>query len=121
MRGGNHNILLCERGIRSFDKSTRNVLDLSCVAMIRKETEFPIIVDISHSLGRKDIAGMMVKAALAAGANGIMVEVHDNPKKALSDAEQQMSLLEFDKLYNALVYSDEDIANIRWKNPLEFP
>lgn len=100
--GGNKKIILCERGIRSFDNSTRNLLDLSCVAIIKKETNYPIIVDISHSLGRKDIALELTKASLAVGADGIMVEVHNNPEKALSDSGQQMSLSEFDIYYNQI-------------------
>ena len=106
INGGNDKLILCERGIRSFDTSTRNVLDLSCVAIIKKEANIPIIVDISHSLGRKDIAVPMTRAALAAGADGIMVEVHNNPQSALSDSKQQMSLLEFDSYYNELLYGD---------------
>ncbi|WP_312495610.1 bifunctional 3-deoxy-7-phosphoheptulonate synthase/chorismate mutase [Anaerosporobacter sp.] len=101
-QGGNKNLMLCERGVRSFDDCTRNLLDLSCVAIIKRETGLPVLVDISHSLGRKDIATEMSKAALAAGADGIMVEVHNNPDKALSDANQQMSLLEFEQFYNKL-------------------
>lgn len=97
--GGNDNLLLCERGVRSFDNCTRNLLDLSCVAIIKKETDFPILVDISHSLGRKDIAPQVAKAALAIGADGIMVEVHEQPEIALSDSEQQMNFAEFDRFY----------------------
>lgn len=111
-KGGNKKIILCERGIRSFDKSTRNVLDLSCVAIIKKETKYPIFVDISHSLGRKDIALEMTKAALAVGADGIMVEVHNNPETALSDSKQQMSFLEFDRYYNKLVHSNDSLGGI---------
>ena len=102
LQGGNQHLILCERGIRSYDASTRNILDLSAVAILKKETTMPVMVDISHSLGRKDIAVPMSRAALAAGADGIMVEVHNNPDKALSDPSQQMSLLEFDSYYNAL-------------------
>ncbi|MBB5194894.1 bifunctional 3-deoxy-7-phosphoheptulonate synthase/chorismate mutase [Anaerocolumna cellulosilytica] len=108
LQGGNKNIILCERGIRSFDQSTRNVLDLSCIAIIKSETKFPIIADISHSLGRKDIYLPVAKAVLAAGADGIMVEVHNNPEKALSDSKQQLSLKEFEKFYNELFSSAND-------------
>ena len=108
LRGGNKNIILCERGIRSFDKSTRNLLDLACVAIIKRETSYPVLVDISHSLGRKDIAVDVTKAALAIGADGIMVEVHNNPQKALSDSRQQMSMIEFERFYNQIVYSGEN-------------
>lgn len=102
--GGNHKIIMCERGVRSFDTSTRNLLDLSSVAIIKKELDYPIIVDISHSLGRKDIAIPVTKAALAVGADGIMVEVHNNPIAALSDANQQMGILEFEHFLNEINY-----------------
>lgn len=101
-RGGNHKILMCERGIRSFDSSTRNLLDLSCVALLKEQVDYPIIVDLSHSLGRKDIALPMARAALAAGADALMVEVHNKPETALSDAGQQMSFPEFDRILDGL-------------------
>ncbi|MDF2841868.1 MAG: chorismate mutase [Herbinix sp.] len=104
LQGGNQKLILCERGIRSFDSSTRNLLDLSSIAIIKKEYDIPVIVDISHSLGRKDIAIPVAKAALAVGADGIMVEVHNNPASALSDANQQMSILEFDHFYNEIYF-----------------
>ncbi|MDF2803988.1 MAG: chorismate mutase [Anaerocolumna sp.] len=106
VKGGNENIILCERGVRSFDKSTRNLLDLSCVAIVKKETSYPVLVDISHSLGRKDIALEISKAAFVVGADGIMVEVHPNPEQALSDPLQQMSIIEFDRFYNNLIHKD---------------
>lgn len=106
--GGNANILLCERGVRSFDNCTRNLLDISCVAIIKKETPYPVIVDISHSLGRKDIASPVAKAAIAAGADGIMVEVHEQPETALSDKEQQMNFEEFDNFYRQVYLEKEN-------------
>lgn len=93
---GNPNVILCERGIRTFEKATRNTLDISIVPILKQETHLPVIVDVSHAAGRKDILAPLAKAALAAGANGLMAEVHPNPKLALSDAMQQMSLEEFD-------------------------
>lgn len=96
LQSGNDKIILCERGIRSFDSSTRNLLDLSSVAIIKEETNFPIIVDLSHSLGRKDIILPMARASFAAGADGLMLEVHNNPNNALSDASQQLNLEEFE-------------------------
>ena len=102
LRGGNDRLALCERGVRGFDSYTRNTLDLARVAGIRRQTDFPVIVDISHSLGRKDIAVPVAKAALAAGADGLMVEVHPVPLRALSDARQQMSLEEFEQLHNVV-------------------
>lgn len=104
LQGGNQKLILCERGIRSFDPSTRNLLDISSVAIIKKEYGLPVIVDISHSLGRKDIAIPVAEAALAVGADGIMIEVHHNPARALSDPYQQMSILEFDHFYNEIFY-----------------
>ncbi|HHU50914.1 MAG TPA: bifunctional 3-deoxy-7-phosphoheptulonate synthase/chorismate mutase [Firmicutes bacterium] len=95
---GNRQIILCERGIRTFETKTRNTLDLSCVPLIKKETSLPIVVDLSHALGRKDIIAPMAKAALAVGADGIMVEVHPYPELALSDAKQQLNPEEFKKL-----------------------
>ena len=93
--GGNRNIILCERGIRTFEDATRNTLDISAIAIIQKETTLPVVADLSHSLGRTDIIGPVAKAVLAMGASGIMVEVHNNPDAALSDSGQQMSLEAF--------------------------
>lgn len=95
---GNEKIILCERGIRTFEKATRNTLDLSCVALVKKETSLPIIVDLSHSLGRKDILPLMINCVKALGADGIMLEIHPNPKEAKSDNAQQLSLEEFHSL-----------------------
>lgn len=93
--GGNRKIILCERGIRSFDTITRNLFDPACIILLRKMTQLPIIADISHALGRKDILNEMGRVALASGANGIMVEMHPNPPMALSDQEQQLTFDEF--------------------------
>jgi 3-deoxy-7-phosphoheptulonate synthase/chorismate mutase len=95
---GNGAIILCERGIRTFEAWTRNTLDISAVALVKRESHLPIIVDISHSAGRRDIAVPLAKAALAAGADGIMVEVHCNPSVALCDSKQQLTLEEFGQL-----------------------
>jgi len=97
IRQGNEMIMMCERGIRSFDTATRNILDLSCVPILKQNTDFPVVVDLSHSLGRKDIMIPMAKASMAAGADMIMLEVHPEPQKALSDAKQQLSLYEFER------------------------
>ena len=99
---GNRKIILCERGIRTFETKTRNTLDISCIPLIKLETGLPIIVDLSHSLGRKDIACPIAKAVKASGADGIMVEVHPNPEEALSDNKQQMNFDEFSILMNEL-------------------
>ena len=99
---GNPNVMLCERGIRTYEKATRNTLDISAVPILKRETHLPVFVDITHSTGRKDILLPIAKAALAVGADGIMAEVHPNPMLALSDANQQMSLEEFDLFYKKL-------------------
>lgn len=96
---GNCNVILCERGIRTFEKWTRNTLDISAIPILKKESHLPIIVDVSHALGRSDIAAPIAKAALSAGADGIMVETHYNPSVSLSDGEQQMTLPAFKKFY----------------------
>lgn len=100
--GGNHQIILCERGIRTYETQTRNTLDLSAIPILKMETLLPVIVDISHSLGRKDIAVPMARAALAAGADGLMFESHCDPKAALSDSEQQLDLKETKALIDSL-------------------
>lgn len=99
---GNPNVMLCERGIRTYEKATRNTLDISAVPILKRETHLPVFVDITHSTGRKDILLPIAKAALAVGADGIMAEVHPNQMLALSDANQQMSLEEFDLFYKKL-------------------
>jgi 3-deoxy-7-phosphoheptulonate synthase len=96
--GGNRDIILCERGIRTFEKTTRNTLDLSAVPLIAKFSSLPIIVDPSHGTGIRYLVSPMARAAAAAGSDGIMVEVHVNPNKALSDASQSLSPEEFSKL-----------------------
>lgn len=92
--GGNTQVILCERGIRTFETQTRNTLDISSIPILKKETLLPVVVDISHSLGRKDIVKPIAHAALSAGADGLMFESHNNPPIALSDAEQQLNLEE---------------------------
>ena len=99
---GNHQIILCERGIRTFETQTRNTLDISSVPILKKETPLPVIVDISHALGRKDIIRPIAHAALAAGADGLMFESHYNPSIALSDSEQQLNLMETEELIGYL-------------------
>ncbi len=88
LNGGNHNLVLCERGIRGFDNKTRNVLDLGSVAYLKENSELPIVVDPSHGTGLRELVLPMSMAAIAAGADGLMVEVHPFPEKALSDSRQ---------------------------------
>lgn len=99
---GNKNIILCERGIRTYEKATRNTLDISAVPILKQGTHLPVMVDVTHSTGRKDIMLPTAKAALAVGADGVMAEVHPNPSVALSDSAQQMDLDEFDAFYSEL-------------------
>lgn len=92
MAGGNHNVILCERGIRSFDSATRNVLDLGGVAWLKEQTHLPIVVDPSHATGLRDLILPVTRAAVAVGADGILVEAHPTPEKSVSDADQAISL-----------------------------
>jgi 3-deoxy-7-phosphoheptulonate synthase len=95
---GNRNVILCERGIRTFETTTRSTLDLSAVPILKEKTHLPVIVDPSHAVGCRRWVAPMVKAALACGADGVMLEIHPSPDKALSDGEQSLSLSEFRKL-----------------------
>lgn len=94
---GNTQVILCERGIRTYEKWTRNTLDISAVPLLKNESHLPIVVDVTHSAGRRDILVPLAKAALAAGADAVMVEVHPNPAVALSDAQQQIDIPTFDQ------------------------
>ncbi len=94
---GNENVVLCERGIRTYEKYTRNTLDVSAVALAKLETHLPVLVDVTHSGGRQDLLIPLTKAGLAIGADGIMIEVHPNPAVALSDNKQQVDFETFDK------------------------
>ena len=91
LAGGNPNVVLCERGVRSFEDSTRNMLDMSAVPNVKGQSHLPIIVDPSHATGRPDLIPSMARAAVAAGADGVHVEVHDCPEKALSDGPQALA------------------------------
>lgn len=102
MSGGNDKIILMERGIRTFSKWTRNTLDISAVPLLKMETHLPVIVDISHSAGRRDIANPLGRVARVSGADGLMVEVHPNPPVAMSDAKQQLSIPEFNSLMDEI-------------------
>lgn len=92
---GNQNVILCERGIRTFETYTRNTLDLSMVPAVKECTHLPVIVDPSHGTGRKSLIKPMSLAAIAAGSDGLIVEVHNNPEVAMSDKEQQFNPAEF--------------------------
>ncbi len=96
LSGGNMEVVLCERGIRTFERSTRFTLDITAIPLLKQETSLPVIVDLSHALGRKDIMTPCGRAALSAGADGLMIEIHDQPDRALSDGFQQFDFEEFD-------------------------
>jgi 3-deoxy-7-phosphoheptulonate synthase len=102
MAGGNDRIVLCERGIRSFDTFTRNTTDLAVIPALKKKSHLPVIVDPSHATGIAWMVPAMAKAALAAGADGIIVEVHNDPEHALCDGEQSISPEAFAELMTIL-------------------
>lgn len=102
MAGGNHKVILCERGIRTFEKYTRNTLDISAVPVLKKLTHLPVIVDPSHATGKYWLVDPLSKAALAAGADGLMIEVHNNPSCALCDGPQSLKPEKFKKLMDEL-------------------
>jgi len=92
---GNHNVILCERGIRTFETATRNTLDLSAIPYLKEHCHLPVIVDPSHGTGVRQYVSPMAKAAVGAGADGVIVEAHRNPKEALSDGQQSLDPVEF--------------------------
>ena len=98
MAGGNENVILCERGIRTFETHTRNTLDISAVPVLKELSHLPVVVDPSHATGIARLACPMALAAVAAGADGIMVEVHNDPLHALCDGAQSLTPAQFDAL-----------------------
>jgi 3-deoxy-7-phosphoheptulonate synthase len=95
VKEGNEQVILCERGIRTFERSTRYTLDIGAVPVLKQETHLPVIVDPSHAAGRRELVGPLARAAVAAGADGIIVEVHPRPEEALCDGPQQIPVGEF--------------------------
>ena len=112
MASGNQQVILMERGIRTFSEWTRNTLDISAVPLLKQETHLPVIVDISHSAGRRDIANPLGRVARVSGADGLMVEVHPNPDVAMSDAKQQLNLEQFNQLMDEI-----DSISAHYKRP----
>ena len=102
MAGGNENIILCERGIRTFETATRNTLDISAVPVLHKLTHLPVVVDPSHGTGVNDLVYPMALAAVAAGADGLIIEVHNDPPHALCDGKQSLTPEQFDELTKAI-------------------
>ncbi len=107
LKEGNDQVILCERGIRTFETSTRNTLDLSAVPVLKRNTHLPVIVDPSHGTGHRWLVPVMSKAAIAVGADGLIVEVHHNPEEALSDGIQSLYPEEFDRMVKDL----QDLAH----------
>ena len=95
LAGGNDKVILCERGIRTFETSTRNTLDISAIPVIKKLSHLPVVVDPSHASGKADLVEPLALAAIAAGADGLMIEVHNDPIHALSDGAQSLTCEEF--------------------------
>ena len=119
MAGGNREVLLCERGIRTFERITRNTLDLSAIPVVKKLSHLPIIIDPSHGTGKRFLIEPMSKAALVAGAHGVMMEVHHNPDKAYSDGAQSLSIpqfretmIELNKLIGRIDYANKHHCSI---------
>ncbi|MBQ0003555.1 MAG: 3-deoxy-7-phosphoheptulonate synthase [Treponema sp.] len=102
MASGNENVILCERGIRTFDNYTRNCMDISIIPYLKKESHLPVIIDPSHAAGLRWMVPTLAKAAVAAGADGLIIEVHNNPEKALCDGEQSLRPEEFSDLMKIL-------------------
>ena len=98
LSGGNTDVVLCERGIRTFETATRNTFDVSSIAMVKKLSHLPVVADPSHGAGRRDMVAPLARAAVAAGADGLIVEVHHDPDHALSDVAQSMFPAQFDRL-----------------------
>jgi len=99
---GNPNVMLCERGIRTFENYTRNTLDLAAVAIAKKESHLPVVVDPSQGCGRSDLVTELCKGAVALGADGLLVEVHPNPAEAMSDGQQQVDFDSFRTLVDGV-------------------
>ena len=108
LSNGNRQVILCERGIRTFETYTRNTLDLSAIPSLKKLSHLPVIVDPSHGTGRWELVGPMAKSAIVAGADGLMIEVHPNPKAALSDGAQTLNFKNFSQLLKEM----SAIANV---------
>jgi 3-deoxy-7-phosphoheptulonate synthase len=98
LAGGNPDVILCERGIRTFENATRNTFDVSAIPVVKKLSHLPVIADPSHGAGRRDMVAPMARAAVAAGADGLIIEVHNDPDHALSDGAQSMFPNQFDRV-----------------------
>ena len=120
LAAGNPNVILCERGIRAFDRQyVRNVLDLSVLPVLRTLTHLPIMIDPSHGTGKVEYVPSMAKAAIAAGTDALMIEVHPNPAKALSDGPQSLTPDKFSTVMNELSVIGNAVN--RWEKPQAVP
>jgi 3-deoxy-7-phosphoheptulonate synthase len=102
MAGGNYEVILCERGIRTFETYTRNTMDISAIPVVKKLSHLPMIADPSHGTGRRDKVAPMARASVAAGADGLLIEVHPDPDRALSDGAQSLRPEQFEELMGEL-------------------
>jgi 3-deoxy-7-phosphoheptulonate synthase len=102
LAGGNYEVILCERGIRTYETATRNTMDISAIPVLKKLSHLPVVADPSHGTGRRDMVAPMAKASVAAGADALLIEIHPNADKAVSDAAQTMYLEDFAKLTGEL-------------------
>lgn len=102
MKQGNKNVILCERGIRTFSDATRNTFDLAAIPVLKRETHLPVIADPSHAAWRRDLVAPLAYAAVAAGADGLLIEVHPDPERAVSDGDQSLTFTEFEDLMAGL-------------------
>jgi 3-deoxy-7-phosphoheptulonate synthase len=107
LSGGNENVVLCERGSKSFDSEIRNTFDIAAVVLAKELSHLPVIADPSHATGRRDLVPAVSRAALAAGADGLMIEVHPDPDHALSDGPQSLDFAGFDRMM-------KDLKPARW-------
>ena len=112
MAGGNENVILCERGIRTFETSMRNTLDISAIPMLKKKTHLPVIIDPSHAAGIRFMVEPLTMAAIAAGADGVMIEVHNNPEKALCDGMQSLTPAMFDDIMQKVKKTTEFFGKV---------
>ncbi len=111
---GNDRVILCERGIRTFEKYTRNTLDISAIPLVKNLSHLPVIVDLSHSTGRRDLIRPLSKVVVVSGADGAMIEVHPDPEKALSDGQQSLNFEEFEVTYRASMKLYQMIGEFIW-------
>ncbi len=118
LHGGNDNVVLCERGIRTFDSSLRNTLDLAGVALVKEMTHLPVIVDPSHATGKRSLISATAKAAIAVGADGVIVEVHPHPEQAWSDGAQSLTFDGFGKMMNDMRQPLRSISSMATRPPL---